>query len=106
MEKKLYRSDDNKIIFGICGGIGEYFDIDPVIVRLILIVLVCIGFSGLIAYIIAAFVIPRRPATPGTGTNGNGMNKTTGTDQKQYTDDNRPGVIKAYEGTYTVDKEE
>ncbi len=96
MEKKLYRSDENKIIFGICGGIGEYFDIDPVIIRLILIVLICLGFSGLIAYIIAAFVIPRRPIAAAGG----------GTNQNQTSSDNRPGVIKAYEGTYTVDKEE
>jgi len=101
MEKKLYRSDENKIIFGICGGIGEYFDIDPVIIRLILIVLICLGFSGLIAYIIAAFVIPRRPVVAtGAGSTGGGA------DQDRTANDNRPGVIKAYEGTYTVDKEE
>lgn len=104
MEKKLYRSDDNKIVFGICGGIGEYFDIDPVIVRLILIVLVCIGFSGLVAYIIAVFVIPRKPTS--TGTTRSTTPASPGSVQGQHPEDNRPGVIKAYEGTYTVDKEE
>lgn len=63
MEKKLYRSDDNKILLGICGGIGEYFNIDPVIARLILVVLIFLGFSGIFAYIVAAFIIPKRPAT-------------------------------------------
>ena len=62
MKKRLYRSDKNKVLCGVCGGIGEYFDIDPVIVRLILVGLCCVGFSGVIAYIIAAFVIPCRPA--------------------------------------------
>ena len=61
MEKKLYRSEDNKIFLGICGGIGEYLKVDPVIIRIILVVLVCIGFSGILAYIIAAFIIPKRP---------------------------------------------
>lgn len=61
MEKKLYRSDDNKILLGICGGIGEYFNIDPVITRLILVVLIFLGFSGIFAYIVAAFIIPKRP---------------------------------------------
>lgn len=61
MKKRLYKSRENKVLCGICGGIGEYFDIDPVIVRVILIVLCCVGFSGVIAYIIAAFVIPERP---------------------------------------------
>jgi phage shock protein C len=63
MEKKLYRSDDNKILLGICGGIGEYFNIDPVIARLILVVLIFLGFSGIFAYIVAAFIIPKKPST-------------------------------------------
>lgn len=103
MDKKLYRSDENKIIFGICGGIGEYFEVDPVIIRLILIVLICLGFSGLVAYIIAAFVIPRRPAASTNSSSYSGSNEAN---QDQAPKDNRPGVIKAYEGTYTVDKEE
>jgi phage shock protein C len=61
MERKLYRSDDNKILLGICGGIGEYFNIDPVIVRIILVILIFLGFSGIIAYIVAAFIIPKKP---------------------------------------------
>lgn len=61
MEKKLYRSDENKIFLGICGGIGEYLKVDPVIIRIILVVLCCVGFSGVIAYIIAAFIIPQKP---------------------------------------------
>ncbi len=61
MKKKLYRSDDNKVLLGICGGIGEYFNIDPVIIRLLLVVLIFLGFSGIIAYIVAAFIIPKNP---------------------------------------------
>ena len=58
--KRLYRSRTNKVIAGVCGGIGEYFDIDPVIIRLIWILFLFIG-AGIIAYIIAWIVIPRSP---------------------------------------------
>lgn len=61
MEKKLYRSNDNKIFLGICGGIGEYLKVDPVIIRIIFVVLIFAGFSGILAYIVAAFIIPKRP---------------------------------------------
>jgi phage shock protein C len=62
MEKKLYRSQQNKVLAGVCGGIGEYFDIDPVIVRLLVVVFCLMGGTGIIAYIIAAIIIPGRPA--------------------------------------------
>lgn len=57
--KRLYRSRKDKIIGGVCAGIGHYFDIDPVIVRIITIVLFFWGGSGIIAYIIAWIVIPQ-----------------------------------------------
>ena len=108
MEKKLYKSEDNKILFGICGGIGEYFDIDPVIIRLILVVLIFLGFSGVFAYIIAAFVIPRRPdAVVHTSTYH--KEPTSGDSPPaapMKEDETKPGIIKAYEGTYKVEKEE
>jgi len=58
--KKLYRSDKQKIVAGICGGIAEYFEIDPVLIRLIWIVLIVFGGTGLLAYLIAWIVIPSR----------------------------------------------
>jgi len=58
--KRLYRSNTNKVIAGVCGGIGEYFDIDPVIIRLIWILFLFIG-AGIFAYIIAWIVIPKSP---------------------------------------------
>lgn len=61
MENKLYRSRSNRMIAGVCGGIGEYAGIDPTIIRLLLIVLVFLGFSGVLAYIIAWIVIPEEP---------------------------------------------
>lgn len=61
MEKKLYRSKINKKICGVCGGIAEYLNMDPTIIRLILVLLTLAGGSGVIAYIIAAFIIPENP---------------------------------------------
>lgn len=60
MEKRLYRSDTNKMLAGVCGGIAEYFDIDPTIVRLGWIFLSLAAGSGLIVYIICAIVIPKK----------------------------------------------
>jgi len=61
--KKLYRNTTNKVFAGICGGLGEYFDIDPVLIRLIwLLVVVFTGiFPGAVVYIIAIFIIPKQP---------------------------------------------
>ena len=57
--KRLYKSRKNRVICGVCGGIGEYFHIDPTVIRLIWVILTIGGFgSGLLAYIVAAVVIP------------------------------------------------
>ena len=61
MEKKLYKSSKNKMIDGVCAGVGEYFNIDPTLVRLAWVVFCALGGSGILAYIIAAIIIPREP---------------------------------------------
>ncbi len=61
MSKKLYRSNE-KMLAGVCGGIAEYFNVDPTIVRLAWVILSCIGFSGLVAYIICLVIIPEKPS--------------------------------------------
>ena len=58
MRKKLYKSQTDKKIFGVCGGLAEYFGIDPTIIRLIWALLVFCAGTGLLAYIIAALVLP------------------------------------------------
>lgn len=62
MERRLYRSDTNKMVAGVCGGIGEYFDIDPTLIRLawVVISIPLAFFGGIIAYIVAAIIIPTR----------------------------------------------
>jgi len=59
--KRLYRSRKNRMLGGVCGGIAEYFEIDPVIVRLIAVALFFVGGSAVLAYIIALIVIPYEP---------------------------------------------
>ena len=61
MDRRLYKSNENKMVGGVCGGIAEYFDIDPTLVRLGWVLFCALGGSGILAYIIAAIVIPRRP---------------------------------------------
>lgn len=61
MEKKLYKIEEGKMIDGVCGGIAEYFGLDATLVRLAWVVISLLGFSGVIAYIIAAIIIPRKP---------------------------------------------
>lgn len=59
--KKLYRSRGNRIIAGVCGGIGEFFNIDPTIIRLLWVLFMFMGGSGIIAYIICWIIIPEKP---------------------------------------------
>ena len=61
MSKKLYKSNTNKMLEGVCGGIAEYFGVDPTIVRLAWVVFCALGGSGILAYIIAAIMIPSAP---------------------------------------------
>lgn len=61
--KKLYRSDTNKVFAGILGGIGEYFDIDPTILRLgyVLFTIMTGVFPAIVGYIIAMCIVPKKP---------------------------------------------
>ena len=61
MDKRLYKSNKNKMLGGVCSGIAEYFDLDPTLVRLGWILFCALGGCGILAYIIAAVVIPRNP---------------------------------------------
>ena len=58
-DKKLYRSETNSMLAGVCGGIGEYFNIDPTLVRLGWVVFSAVG-AGVLAYIVAAIIIPKQ----------------------------------------------
>lgn len=61
--KQLYRSGNNRIIFGVCGGLGEYFEIDPIIFRIIFLALTLGGGSGIFIYILLSILIPKEHLT-------------------------------------------
>ena len=61
MQKQLYKSTVNKKLCGVCGGIAEYFNIDPTLVRLGWVFMMCIFGTGIFAYIIAALIMPTNP---------------------------------------------
>ncbi len=64
MERKLYRSRADKMVAGVCGGLGEYLDVDPTLIRLLFVFAVLAGFgSGVVLYIIMAIVMPPREET-------------------------------------------
>jgi phage shock protein C len=59
--KRLYRSRKEQMVAGICGGIAEYFAVDPTIVRLVFVLLALLGGPGLLIYIVLWIVIPEEP---------------------------------------------
>ena len=59
--KRIYRSRNDKVIAGICGGLGNYLNIDPVIIRVIFIILLLTVGSGILIYLIAWILIPLEP---------------------------------------------
>ena len=59
INRKLYRSNTNSMNCGVCGGLGEYLGVDPTIVRLVWVLIACSG-TGLLAYIIAAVIMPQK----------------------------------------------
>ena len=59
-QKKLYRSTSNKMVCGVCGGIAEYINIDPTVVRLLWVIFSVFGV-GVFVYIIAAIIMPIQP---------------------------------------------
>ena len=60
--KKLYRSNTDKMIAGVCGGLGKYVDIDPTIIRIIFLLLLLMGSAGLWVYLIMMVIVPMEPA--------------------------------------------
>lgn len=60
MNKRLYKIEEGKMVDGVCGGIAEFFNIDPTIVRLIWALLCIFGGGGIIAYIVYAIIMPRK----------------------------------------------
>jgi phage shock protein C len=62
MEKKLYKSNTDKKLDGVCAGIAEYFNLDPTLIRVGWVLFSLLGGSGVLAYIICMLIIPAKPA--------------------------------------------
>ncbi|MFC1965116.1 PspC domain-containing protein [Chloroflexota bacterium] len=58
MAKKLYRNRTDRKLWGVCGGLAKYFDIDPTIIRVIAVASILVSGAGIIAYLIMAIVVP------------------------------------------------
>ena len=58
--KKLYKIEEGKKLCGVCGGVAEYFNMDPTFIRLLWVLFTALGGSGIIAYIICAMVFPNK----------------------------------------------
>ena len=65
--KRLYRSRDERKIWGVCGGIAKYFDVDPTIIRLIAVLSLFFACTGILVYIILAIVMPLEPLKAANG---------------------------------------
>ena len=61
MKKRLYRSRDERMILGVCGGIAEYFDVDPTLIRLIAVLTLFFACTGILIYIILTIIMPLEP---------------------------------------------
>ncbi len=59
--KRLYRSKNERMIAGVCGGLAEYMGVDPTVVRLIFVAAVLAGLAGVLIYLILAVVVPLEP---------------------------------------------
>ncbi|KUG26022.1 putative stress-responsive transcriptional regulator [hydrocarbon metagenome] len=66
-QRRLYRSPYNFMLLGICGGIAEYFNVSPILVRIIFVLTSLLGGWGFIFYLICAFLIPNHPTEKGKG---------------------------------------
>ena len=59
--RKLYRSTSNRQVAGVCGGLAEYFNLDPTLIRVLFIVLAVLGGSGVILYLAMWIIVPKQP---------------------------------------------
>ena len=61
MQKRLYKSKRNRTLLGVCGGIGEYLDVDPTIIRILWVIFTFMGGAGIRAYIVCALIMSNDP---------------------------------------------
>ncbi|KAF0152581.1 MAG: phage shock protein C PspC [Ignavibacteria bacterium] len=82
MKERLFRSRKSRVIGGVAGGLAQYFSIDPVIVRILFVVLTIMHGMGLVIYIILWIAVPEEPFAQAYGINPEGADKPDGSDVK------------------------
>lgn len=87
-DKRFYRSNQHRIIGGVCGGLGNYFGIDPVIMRVIFFILAFAGGGGVLIYIILWILVPEEPVLFGRNTQSSKKNHHSQTDPNPYNTEN------------------
>jgi phage shock protein C len=74
--RKLYRSQTNRMMAGVCGGLGEYFNVDPTLIRVLFVVLAVFGGAGVVLYLAMWIIVPEAtespPPTEGSGPGAGG----------------------------------
>jgi len=95
--KRLYRSAKSKVFGGVAGGIAEYFDIDPIIIRLLFVIIAFAGGGGVIVYLILWIALPLEPITPFTMNMGSGEPFNPGNSGEQSTTDFSTGTSNPFE---------
>jgi phage shock protein PspC (stress-responsive transcriptional regulator) len=60
MNKRLYRSTTDRVVFGVCGGVAEYFDTDPAVIRLLMVIFALMGGTGVLFYLFAAIILQKK----------------------------------------------
>jgi len=106
MEKKLKRSSTNKVIGGVCGGFGDYFDVDPVFVRILFVILALATGIGFVAYFVAWIIMPKDEKLNET-VKGNSNSYHVKVEKKEYASWNRylPGLILIGIGLFLLAKD-
>jgi len=87
--KRLYRSRKDKIIDGVCGGLGKYFNVDPLLIRIVFVVLAFMGGLGVLLYLVLMIIVPKEPIKGETTEGSEGI--------KEFTEDIARGVQHAAE---------
>ena len=90
--KRLYRSAKSKVFGGVAGGIAEYFDIDPIIIRLLFVIIAFAGGGGAIVYLILWIALPLEPITPFTMNMGQSESSDAGNSGGQSSTDFSTGA--------------
>jgi|AntRauTorckE6833_2_1112554.scaffolds.fasta_scaffold00288_3 phage shock protein C len=106
MNKKLYRSRQDQIIGGVCGGIAEYFGIDATLVRLAFVLFALIEGAGVIAYIIAWIIVPERPTGNDRGNEKDiyDVDYKQDDEEEEYKQQDEEGEYKAEQNTPETEK--